>query len=94
VAELEADLLAYYHVQRGGWNPLGMIELFSHMGEGSSAAEMLGAFASSHPLPSDREAQIKAEMMKFPPREGFLRSSERFAAVQAELKQLPRRSGL
>ncbi len=90
-AELEADLLAYYHVQRGGWNPSGMVDLFAHLGErASTLADTFGSFASSHPAPSEREAQIKAEMTKFPPKTGLARSSDAFAAAQAELKKLPR----
>jgi len=90
-AELEADLLAYYHVQRGGWNSTGMVDLFAHLGERApTLADAFGSFASSHPPPSEREAQIKAEMAKFPPKSGLVRSSEAFAAAQAALKQLPR----
>ena len=64
-AEIEADLLAYYHVQRGGWNPSGMVDLFAHLGERPpNLTDAFGSFASSHPTPAEREAQIKAEMAK------------------------------
>jgi predicted Zn-dependent protease len=90
-AELEADLLAYYHVQRGGWNASGMVDLFAHLGERApNLTDAFGSFASSHPTPAEREAQIKAEMAKFPPKSGLARSSDAFAAAQAELKKLPR----
>lgn len=90
-AELEADLLAYYHIQRGGWNASGMVDLFAHLGERApTIADAFGSFASSHPAPSEREAQIKSEMTKFPPKSGLARTSDAFAAAQAELKKLPR----
>jgi hypothetical protein len=52
--------------------------------------DSLSLILSSHPLPADRESQIRGEMTRFPPRAGLVRNNERFAAAQAELKRLPR----
>lgn len=89
-AEREADLLAYYTVQRAGWSPDGMVELFRHLGERSNQADALLAFTSSHPVPADRELLIANEMRKAPPREGLVRDRAEFRSVQNVLKRMPR----
>lgn len=88
--ELEADLLGFYNVQRAGYHPQGMVDLFKHFGEKSNSAESLFAVLSSHPAPADREAQVTQEMKKFPPAGTLSHDSEAFKSVQARLKQMPR----
>ncbi len=87
--ELEADLFGFYNMQRAGWSPLGMIDLFKHFGEKSSAADSLLTILGTHPAPAERESQATEEMKKFPPKPGLARDSEGFKACQAEVKTLP-----
>lgn len=88
--ELQADLLAYYNVQRAGWSPDGMVELFRHLGERSSNVDALLAFTSSHPLPADRQLQIVNEMRNVPPRQDLVHDRANFHSAQDALKRLPR----
>jgi len=88
--ELQADLLGYYNLQRAGWSPEGMVDLFKHLGEGSTALDSIMAITQSHPAPADRASQIVAELKQFPPAAGLTRDSAEFKAVQAELKKLPK----
>jgi beta-barrel assembly-enhancing protease len=87
--ELEADLLGYYNLQRAGWHPSGLVDLFKHLGEGSTALDLLLSITSTHPAPRDRENQIASEMRQFPPVGELVHQSEALAAVQAELRTLP-----
>ena len=88
--ELQADLLAYYNVQRAGWSPDGMVELLRHLGERSNNVDALLAFTSSHPVPADREFQIVNEMRNVPPRQDLVHDRADFRSVQDVLKRLPR----
>jgi beta-barrel assembly-enhancing protease len=88
--ELQADLLGYYNLQRAGWSPEGMVDLFKHLGEGSTALDSIMAITQSHPAPADRASQIVAELKQFPPAAGLTRDSAEFKTVQAELKKLPK----
>jgi beta-barrel assembly-enhancing protease len=88
--EFQADLLGYYNLQRAGWSPDGMVDLFKHFGERATGIESLMAIGNSHPAPVDREQQIVNEMKKFPPKAGLTRDSAEFTAVQGELKKLPK----
>lgn len=88
--ELQADLLGFYNLQRAGWSPDGMVDLFKHFGEGSTGIESMLAIANSHPAPADREAQIVAELKQFPAKAGLARDSDELKSVQAELKKLPK----
>jgi predicted Zn-dependent protease len=87
--ELEADLFGYYNMQRAGWDPKGMIELFRHFGESSSVLDPLFTITESHPPASERESQIADEMRELPPTRGLTYNSESFKEMQAELKNLP-----
>ena len=87
---MQADLLGFYNLQRAGWSPDGMVDLFKHFGERATGIESLMAISESHPAPADREQQMTNEMKKFPPKAGLTRDSAEFKAVQAELKSLPR----
>ena len=86
--EFEADLLGYYNMQRAGSAPQGMVELFQHFGEARGGGDSLFAILSSHPAPSEREAQIRDEMKRFPFKEGLVRNTDTFRAVQAKLKNM------
>lgn len=88
--ELQADLLGFYNLQRAGWSPDGMVDLFRHLGQRSTGLDSLLSLASTHPAATDRERQIVREMSAFPPPPGLTRDSADFQAIQAELKQLPR----
>ena len=88
--ELQADLLAYYNVQRAGWSPDGMVELLRHLGERSNNVDALLAFTSSHPVPADREFQIVNEMRNAPPRQDLVHDRANFRSAQDALKRLPR----
>lgn len=88
--ELEADLLGFYNMQRAGWDPQGIVDLFKHFGEKSNGADdMLATVIGSHPAPADREAQITSEMKKFPPQAGLTKDTDAFKGVQAKLKAMP-----
>ena len=87
--EFEADLFGFYNMQRSGWSPQGMVELFRHFGEDSSAVDPLFLITSSHPLPADREAQILEELKTAPPRPGLTHDSDGYHAMQAAFKRLP-----
>lgn len=87
--ELEADLFGYYNMQRAGWDPNGMVELFRHFGEQSSLLDPLFTITSSHPASSERERQITEEMARFPARPGLSHDNENFKRIQAQLKKLP-----
>ena len=67
--ELQADLLGFYNLQRAGWDPNGMVDLFKHFGE--RGVESLMAIIESHPAPADRELQITNELKKFPAKSGL-----------------------
>lgn len=86
--ELEADLLGYYNMQRAGWDPQGMLELFRHFGESATVLDPLFTFTSDHPLDADRERQISEEMQRFPPKKGLVHNNEQFGRMQTELKRL------
>jgi beta-barrel assembly-enhancing protease len=90
--ELQADLLGFYNMQRAGWNPDGMVELFKHMGDRSSPMDSILSMTQSHPAAADRVSQITNEMKLFPPKGELVRDSAEFKAVQAELKKLPKPS--
>lgn len=87
--ELEADLLGFYNMQRAGWHPQGMVDLFKHFGDKSSPADALFSMLNSHPVPAEREEQITAEMKSFPPKANLAKDSEQFKAIQAKVKKLP-----
>jgi predicted Zn-dependent protease len=87
--ELEADLFGFYNMQRAGWNPNGMVEVFRRFGEQESVLDPLFTIASDHPPASERQTQIVAEMRSFPPRPGLSTDSEGFRRAQTELKKLP-----
>ena len=88
--ELQADLLGFYNMQRAGWNPDGMVDLFKHFGDQSTPMDSILAITQSHPAAGDRAAQIASEMKQFPPKGELARDSAQFKAVQAELKNLPK----
>jgi predicted Zn-dependent protease len=90
--ELQADLLGFYNMQRAGWSPDGIVDLFKHMGDRSSPMDSILAMTQSHPAAADRVAQIVNEMKQFPPKGELVRDSDEFKAVQAELKKLPKPS--
>ncbi len=90
--ELQADLLAFYNLQRAGWSPDGMVDLFRHFGENATGLDSLLFLTKSHPAASDREWQVTQEMKRFPPKTGLTRDSAGFKTVQAELRKLPRPS--
>jgi len=87
--ELEADLFGFYNMQRAGWNPSGMVELFRRFGEQESILDPLFTITSDHPASSERQSQIVSEMRSYPPRAGLSSDSEAFRKAQAELKKLP-----
>jgi predicted Zn-dependent protease len=87
--ELEADLFGFYNLQRAGWSPQGMIDLFKHFGEKAGPADGLLTILGTHPAPAERESQAVEEMKKFPPAPNLVRDSEGFKACQAEVKRLP-----
>ncbi len=87
--EAEADLLGYYNMQRAGWDPNGMVSLFQRFAEHESVFDPLFTITASHPTGSDRKARIEAEMRRFPPQGGLIRSSDQFARMQATYKRLP-----
>lgn len=87
--ELEADLFGFYNMQRAGWNPAGMVELFRRFGEQESLLDPLFTITSDHPVSSDRHSQIVAEMRGYPPRPGLASDSDGFRKAQADLKKLP-----
>jgi predicted Zn-dependent protease len=87
--ELQADLFGYYNMQRAGWDPKGMVELFRHFGENATVLDPLFTIVSTHPASSERENQIADEMRQFPPKPGLKYNSDHFKAMQAELKKLP-----
>jgi predicted Zn-dependent protease len=76
-------------MQRAGWDPKGMLELFHHFGENSSVLDPLFTITSTHPDSSERESQISDEWRAYPPKRGLVYDSDRFKAAQAELKRLP-----
>jgi len=88
--ELQADLLGFYTMQRAGWHPDGMVDLFKHLGDQSSPMDSILAITQSHPATTDRVAQIVNEMKQFPPKGELARDSAEFKAVQSELKKLPK----
>ena len=60
VDELQADLLAYYNMQRAGWSPDAMVDLFKHLGENSTGLDSLLSVARyapgrHRPRTADRE---------------------------------------
>jgi len=87
--ESQADLLGYYNMQRAGWDPKGMVNLFQHFMEQESAFDPLFTITASHPPSSERKAQIEAEMKQFPPRSGLTLDGDSFHKAQAVLKTLP-----
>lgn len=90
--ELQADLLAYYNIQRAGWNPRSMTTLFDNLApEESSSASLMEFFdiVSTHPSSRERKEQIREELSIAPPKADLIDDSDEFRAVQAELKKLP-----
>lgn len=87
--ESQADLLGYYNMQRAGWDPKGMVELFHHFAEQENSFDPLFTITASHPPSTEREAQIREELQKFPPRLGLTHDRDDFKKVQATLKKLP-----
>jgi beta-barrel assembly-enhancing protease len=87
--EFEADLLGYYNLQRAEISSQGVLDLFQHFSEGGSALDSWFAVGSSHPAPSERAAQIRQEMAKYPPKTISNPNSDRFRAMQAALKKIP-----
>ena len=64
--ELEADLFGFYNMQRAGWNPSGMVELFRRFGEQENILDPLFTITSDHPASFERESQVVTEMRRFP----------------------------
>ena len=87
--ELQADLFGYYNMQRAGWDPKGMVDLFRHFGENSTLLDPMFTIVSTHPASSERENQIADEMRQFPPKPGLKYNSDHFKVMQTELKKLP-----
>jgi beta-barrel assembly-enhancing protease len=87
--ESQADLFGYYNMQRAGWDPRGMTELFQHFSEQETAFDPLFTITASHPASSERKARIEEELRQFPPRPGLTHDSDHFHKVQAVLKKLP-----
>jgi predicted Zn-dependent protease len=87
--ELQADLLGYHNMQRAGWDPKGMVELFHRFAEQEGGFNPLFTIGSTHPPSSEREAQIRDEWKESPPRPGLRNDSEDFKRVQAVVKRLP-----
>lgn len=87
--ELEADLLGFYNVQRAGWSPKGMVNMFKRFDDSSTPIDSVMNFTSDHPTPAEREDQILSEMKQSPPAENLKVDSDGFRQALAALKKLP-----
>ena len=85
--ERDADQVGLQILQRAGWDPRGMVELFQALertsARNSAAVEV---FFSTHPAPTDRIRLLQAEVAR---RRGGRRDSARFHDVQRQLQRLP-----
>jgi predicted Zn-dependent protease len=62
-AEREADYLGLYNLQRAGYNPGGMVQMFEILNQISrSQPNALGSILSSHPPASERAANTRREI--------------------------------
>jgi len=87
--ETEADLLGYYDMMRGGWDPNGMAALLKELLGHSRDPNFVEAIFSDHPPTSERIQGIQRELREAPPPPGLIRDSPRFRQMKALLGQLP-----
>jgi predicted Zn-dependent protease len=85
--ERDADRVGLQILQRAGWDPRGMVELFEVLERASTRSPgAVDAFFSTHPAPADRIRLLRADIATH---RGGRRDSTRFHDVQNHLKRLP-----
>jgi len=87
--ESEADLLGYYNMLRGGWDPDGMVALLQLLLSHSGDPNFVEAIFSDHPPTSERIQAIQRELRQAPPSAGLIRDAPRFHQMKEMLAQLP-----
>lgn len=86
--EIEADLLALYQLQRGGWNPDGLLSFLVRLTAGKTDPFLLETLLSTHPAPTDRQARVRAELREMGVKPRVAKASAEFLAMQERLKVL------
>jgi predicted Zn-dependent protease len=85
--ETQADYLAVSTMSKAGYNPQGLITFFEKLqGTGARSPGSVEKFFSTHPVTSDRIAEVKAEIATLPPRSWPPADQTAFKAIQARLK--------
>jgi predicted Zn-dependent protease len=84
--EREADRVGLQIMQRAGWDPRGMIELFDVLRrEGKRNPDAVDVFLSTHPAPTDRIAQLKAAITRAA---GGTRDTPEFRTIKSRVLKL------
>jgi predicted Zn-dependent protease len=93
--EREADRVGLKMMQRAGWDPRGMVELFEVLRqEQRRDPGRVEMFFSTHPSPADRINRLQTEVARI---RGGTRDSQQFQAIKGRLlrmsppKAMPRR---
>ena len=84
--EREADRIGLQIMQRAGWDPRGMMELFDVLRrESNRNPGAVDVFLSTHPSPADRMAQLKAAITRG---RGGTRDTQEFRTIKSRVLKL------
>lgn len=86
--EYEADLLGVYQMHRAGWNPAGMLHLFTAF-QAYEKPSLIGQFLSTHPPSSERAARVRNEIQQMPDLTNLTDNSFKFVLMKGALRLLP-----
>jgi beta-barrel assembly-enhancing protease len=87
--EAEADMLGFYEMLRAGWNPIGLMNFFSHMQRQEGDRTPIDVMLSDHPSSAGRADAIRRELQAVTVTAPERQETLKFRAMKSALRQLP-----
>jgi predicted Zn-dependent protease len=87
--ESQADYLGVDTMYRAGYNPQGMVTFFGKLQSlERQSPNSISKYFSSHPLTSERIANVQNEIKALPPREWAPENSSEFQRIKNKVGQI------